>query len=580
MTNDRSKELFDKMWDEFCTQSLVQDKPKSFLRWCLEKFQLFKSDKDGIAILTSNQEIIWTSEQFQAWFPNVTNPNFNLNILSALYGVRFLYEHADQPMYATPFSEFQVTGKAAKGVIQTKNGNFFEISVHPWTSPGGKEPLMLLHVHDITERRELKNKLTNLHSICEQVSHREVLDEQKGCTERENFIIDGIQYLAKNQMHYEFLEVRKYDPITKTLPLCTHYGILKEAEQREIHARPTQNGTIGYVAVEKKAYICRDTKNDPYYLPGGETARSSLTVPIMFQGELLGVLNAESSQPDAFKEIDQIYAEIFAHEIALAMNFVRMFAREQNVGRQMTVEEIHGQIALPVKNILDLAAELGKCLGEEQIEAQHALYQIIKNAQEVTGIIQKVGQQLTPTDTVGPPERKELIEKWKDEFSGKCILLVDSSEELYRQGRELFGCLNCELEWARTGQVALDKMEEEMQKGKPYWAILASIKQKDYPHGSTQFFIDLARVYGRAHPPLVLLQELNVYDMAHTIVHVRTRYSASGQTGKPFTEPTLLKVIHETLKKCKNTKPCFRSLGKEYIDPMAEKEINNQENAG
>ena len=570
MKNERylnNSELFGKMWSEICAQNSGLENQKDLVRWSMENFQIFDSINDGIAILTPTQEIVWANQQFKNWFPKAADPDVEINVLAAMDGSRFLYDASVQPKYANLFAEFQMTGMSAKCVILTKSGNFFEVAVHPWTMQSCDEKFMLLLVHDATERRELRFKLSNLHQMCDMCSHIDFLKEQKDPKARQNFLIEGIQYMAKSLLHYEFLEVRTYDPIKKTLPLCTHYGLQKEAERRVIRAERVGNGTIGFVAVEKKAYICRDTETDPHYLPGGETARSSLTVPILFQGELFGILNAESSQPDAFKESDQLYAEIFAHEIALTMNFMRALANEQKMGRKTTAEEIHGQIALPVKNIVDLAVKLDQNLRDEQIDAQYVLHQIIKNVEVLDRIIKTVGQQLPMTEEVAPPDRQELVEKWLEEFTGKRILLIDSSEELYRQGRELFECLHCELDWARTGHEALFRMEGEQQNGTPYYALLASFIMEDYQY-STQFFLDLANVYGVKHPPLVILQELNVYDGNHTVTNVRTRYPASGHTGKPFTEPMLLKVIHDTVIKCQNTAPYFADMGENYDDPM------------
>lgn len=565
--NFANYQLFDVMWREFCAQDPVHKNPQDFVRWILDKFQNLGLINDGIAVMTYAQEIVWSSRQFQAWFPKAADPNLQMNVLGVMDSPMFLCDVADSTKQLNPFSEFQLTGKPASGVIQTEKGNIFEISVQGWVSQNVEEPFMLLNVHDATERRELRNKLNNLHKMCDLCSHIDFLQEQTDPKDRENFLIEGIQYMAKSLLHYEFLEVRTYDPVTKTLPLCTHYGLLKEAERRVIHASLTGNGTIGYVAVTREAYICRDTETDPYYLRGGETARSSLTVPILFQGELLGILNAESSQPDAFKESDQLYAEIFAHEIALAMNLMRVLATEQKMGSLMTAEEIHGSVALPISQIMEQAAELGRYLGEEQIEAQHELYKIMKNAQFVKNLIQSVGVHLEPTDLVAPPDRKELVAKWFNQFFGKRILLVDPSEELYRQAKDLFRCLECELDWARTGKEALNMLRVAIRRKDPYWIFLASIRQPDYKY-STQFFLDLGKIYGKMHPPMVLLQEVGTYDMDHTIVNVRGRYPASGQTGKPLPEARLLEVIHRTIHKLETVKPCFMRMDRCYDDPM------------
>ena len=77
------------------------------------------------------------------------------------------------------------------------------------------------------------------------------------------------------------------------------------AASRELFARKENNGVTGFVAATGESYLCPDTVSDPLYLEGAEGARSSLTVPLIYHGTVIGTLNVESPQPDAFDDRDR-----------------------------------------------------------------------------------------------------------------------------------------------------------------------------------------------------------------------------------------------------------------------------------
>src|SRR3712207_7474626 len=89
-----------------------------------------------------------------------------------------------------------------------------------------------------------------------------------------------------------------------------------DAENRMLYAEPTGNGVTGFVAVTGKSYLCEDTEQDPLYLPGAAGARSPLTVPVVFHGEILGTFNGESPKVGAVNEKDLQFLGLFAREIA------------------------------------------------------------------------------------------------------------------------------------------------------------------------------------------------------------------------------------------------------------------------
>jgi GAF domain-containing protein len=64
-------------------------------------------------------------------------------------------------------------------------------------------------------------------------------------------------------------------------------------------------GVTGWVAAHRRPLRVRDVGEDSRYIQVSSNTRSELAVPLIYRNELLGVLNVESEQPDAYTENDE-----------------------------------------------------------------------------------------------------------------------------------------------------------------------------------------------------------------------------------------------------------------------------------
>lgn len=64
-------------------------------------------------------------------------------------------------------------------------------------------------------------------------------------------------------------------------------------------------GVTGWVAAHRRPLRVRDVSEDSRYIQVSSNTRSELAVPLIYRNELLGVLNVESEQPDAYTENDE-----------------------------------------------------------------------------------------------------------------------------------------------------------------------------------------------------------------------------------------------------------------------------------
>ena len=73
---------------------------------------------------------------------------------------------------------------------------------------------------------------------------------------------------------------------------------------------------------------------------------------------MIGTFNVESPEPRAFSESDLQFLEIFARDVAVALNTLELLLAEKASTAAASVEAIHSAVALPVDDILNDAGNV------------------------------------------------------------------------------------------------------------------------------------------------------------------------------------------------------------------------------
>jgi GAF domain-containing protein len=114
-------------------------------------------------------------------------------------------------------------------------------------------------------------------------------------------------------------------------------------------------GITVVAAQSRQPIYVPDVRQDPRYVHTGFSAVSELAVPVQTEDRVLGVINVESEQLDAFSEVDQELLAILANQAALALNNARLHVEERRWAEQMiALNELSRRIGAS----LDLQATL------------------------------------------------------------------------------------------------------------------------------------------------------------------------------------------------------------------------------
>lgn len=401
---------------------------------------------------------------------------------------------------------------------------YLEVNLCPVLDPSGTVARIVVLVRDVTAEVTQQQKLDALHAAGRELSglDPDQLDEMNVPTRVELLKLNLRRYI-REILHYDTIEIRLLDRKTGELKPLLEDGMTREAADRILFAAPTENGVTGYVAHSGLSYLCPDTARDPHFLEGAKGTRSSLTVPLKFQEQVIGTLNVESPRADAFGPEDLKFTELFSKEVAGALHTLDLLNAQQVCTASQSIDAINREIALPIDDVLASASLL---IGRHpDNEAALHLRRIIDRAREVKESIAKVGREIAASPIPSGDDGRGPL-------SGKRVLVVDTDERMRRSAHWLLGRLGAKVETAANGNEGL-----ALGATNAYDAVLLDIKPGDI-RGS-----EAHRRFKALCPAASLALTTGFgYDDDHTIVRARQE-GLRHVLFKPFKPDQVIKAV-------------------------------------
>jgi GAF domain-containing protein len=126
------------------------------------------------------------------------------------------------------------------------------------------------------------------------------------------------------------------------------------------------------VAVHRQPLRVDDVTKDSRYVQVGGDVRSELAIPMVYRGELLGVLNVESDHPGAHSENDEELLGTLGGSLAAIIANARLLEQiRQQVDRERMLYEVTSKIrrSTDMQTIMaTTASELSKVLGARRAQ--------------------------------------------------------------------------------------------------------------------------------------------------------------------------------------------------------------------
>jgi CheY-like chemotaxis protein/GAF domain-containing protein len=482
---------------------------------------------DGVVLLGSDNTILWGNGRLREWTgrEEIVGSNFyDVMGTPEILGPDFC-----------PFHTALATGHASASTLRCFQNRYMRVHAAPVGDAEGAAQHLVVTIREVTDEILQQQKLTAIHQAGIELADLTPDEVAKmSVEERIELLRANILHCTQDVLHYDVVEIRMLDPKTRILVPVLAVGMTPQASGRELRAEPTGNGVTGFVAATGKSYLCEDTSEDPLYLEGAAGARSSLTVPVMLHDRVTGTLNVESPEPRAFSESDLQFLEIFARDVAIALNTLELLAAEKASTAAASVEAIHSAVALPVDDILNDAVNVMERYIGHQPDVVERLQQILRNARDIKQVIQKVGQSMAPTEAQPPSARVEL----RPALVGRRVLVIDADESVRSAAHALLERYRCIVETAHDGNEA-QFMVRSLAADQHYDAIIADIRLPDM--SGFDLLLKLREMMERV--PMALMTGFG-YDPGHSIVKAR-QAGLQAVLYKPFRLDQLLETVEQ-----------------------------------
>jgi two-component system, sensor histidine kinase SagS len=499
----------------------------SAVRWAgvlIQADEILDAIADGVAVVDPDLRIIWANPEFHVF----AQPDVEA------VGSKF-YRALGNPEVLgpdpCPFTSAVASRAPSSTALRIDSNRYLRVTVTPVFDAADVLTHLIALTREITDETQQQLKVNAIHKAGDELADLtpEELAEM-GVEERTDLLKFNIARHMRDLMGLDFIEIRLLDRTTgRLLPLLTE-GMTSMAASRELYARKDNNGVTGFVAATGQSYLCPDTTSDPIYLEGAAGARSSLTVPLIYHGTVIGTLNVENVQPNAFDDRDRQFLEIYARNVASALNTLDLLQAEKINVTTNAVEAISREVALPLDDILsDATTVLDRYAGHDEdiiARLRHLLYR----AREVRSLIQKVGSTMVPEPRRSAPRPAPRL-------GSSRILVVDADETIRRSAHHLLGCQGATVETARDAHEAI-----ALARQTPYSAALVDIRLPD---------LDGFETYKRIREvqpgvPIILMTGFG-WDPSHSIVKARQE-GLQTVLYKPFRADRLLEAVEQAFR--------------------------------
>ena len=286
-------------------------------------------------------------------------------------------------------------------------------------------------VEDRTRKeRERAEQLRTINEVSRKISSIVDLNE----------LISNVSDTLRQTFHYHNVNIFLMDPqsnrlILKSLYLGGQKGVIPVSVPLEVD----EESIVGWVARTGEPLCANDVGKEPRYrvIEALSDTKSELAVAIKLGNVVLGVLDIESANLDAFSEADIFTAQTLADQLAVAIENARLYEETREMAvmeeRNRMAREIHDTLAQGFTGIILQLEAAEQALSDNPSELERHLNQASSLARKSLAEARRSVWNLRPQAL----EQANLVDALKQEVSkfseqngvnATCVLHGDRQE--------------------------------------------------------------------------------------------------------------------------------------------------------
>jgi CheY-like chemotaxis protein len=479
---------------------------------------------EGVCIVDGEGRCTWMNNKMGQWPPRVHDKiRATCREAFELFSKQVSPQNADSP---ATFS------RSKRYSLSIEEQQFMEMIASPVIDPSGTVMQVVAVVWDATGTRRLQQKIDAIDRAGRELVRLEseaIVKMNVG--QRLKLLEEKIVSFTKELMHFDHFAIRLLDRKSNKLEVVINSGLPADALDVELFARPEENGISGYVAATGKSYICPDVERDARYIPGLDSAKSSLTVPLRLHDKVIGVFNIESRQRGAFNEDDRQFADIFGRYVAIALNILDLMVVERVNVSHKVADDVCSEVAGPLNDIgSDAATLMDDYIGHDDLRGR--LQQILDNVGTIRSALRQAAEGQN-TKVLGANN----IKASHDPVIGRSrILVADDEPNIRNTIHDVLRKYGAAVTVAETGSVAIGLLGQF-----DFDLVISDIKMPD----KSGYDVFAAVRKHSPNIPVILMTGFG-YDPNHSIVRA-SQEGLQAVMFKPFKVDQLLAEVRKAL---------------------------------
>ncbi|WP_321474171.1 GAF domain-containing protein [uncultured Paludibaculum sp.] len=162
-------------------------------------------------------------------------------------------------------------------------------------------------------------------------------------------LMENVSDIVRQVIPHDLFAILLYSERRKGLRIRYSLGHRNEVAHNLLI--PLGEGLTGTAAATRQPVMAGNVDDDKRYLNALDAVRSELAVPMLARHKLVGVIDLESTTPDAFSAQDRALLQLIASRVGAAIDNARLYRK---VERQSKTQRVLGHMAHEFSSILKL----------------------------------------------------------------------------------------------------------------------------------------------------------------------------------------------------------------------------------
>lgn len=169
-------------------------------------------------------------------------------------------------------------------------------------------------------------------------------------------LLANVSEIVQRVIPGELLAILLYSEKRRELRIRYARGHREDVVQN--WAIPLGQGITGTAALTREPVLVGDVRSDPRYLSAVEAVRTELAVPMIARRKLVGVIDMQSTRPNAYSEQDRALLRLIAARVAISIDNARLYWRVERQNRTLKALSAISQEFSSILDVNDLLSKI------------------------------------------------------------------------------------------------------------------------------------------------------------------------------------------------------------------------------